>query len=222
MPPALEVLPDAEAVAGRGAALVVQWAQSAIAERGLFTLAVSGGRTPWRMLALLGERLPWERVALYQVDERIAPDGHPDRTLTRLLETLPATAASSVRAMPVTATDLEAAAARYAAALPDRLDLVHLGLGADGHTASLVPGDRVLDASDRAVAPTGEYEGLRRMTLTYPTLDRARRQLWLVTGEEKREALRRLLAGDTSLPAARVRTEHAIVLADRAAAGGAG
>jgi 6-phosphogluconolactonase len=99
------------------------------------------------------------------------------------------------------------------------LDLVHLGLGPDGHTASLVPGDSVLDVTDTDVALAGPYQGRRRMTLTYPALDRARRILWLVTGEEKVLMLARLRDGDTSIPAGRVSQHHALVLADRAAVG---
>jgi 6-phosphogluconolactonase len=121
--------------------------------------------------------------------------------------------------MPVQEEDLEQAAARYASVLPDRFDLVHLGIGADGHTASLVPGDRVLGVFDRDVALTGPYMGLPRMTVTYPVLDRARALLWLVTGSEKADALRRLREHDASIPAGRVATERALILADKPAAG---
>ena len=215
----VEVLPDADAVAQRGADLVDGIAAQAIAERGAFTFAVSGGRTPWAMFAALSGRLPWGRVTIFQVDERIAPDGDPDRNLTHLQRSLPPGRAANVRALPVWADQLEAEAAVYAAALPDRLDLVHLGLGPDGHTASLVPGDPVLDVIDRDVAVTDTYQGRRRMTLTYPVLNRARRILWLVTGEDKVDALVRLRAGDVSIPAARVSTANALVVADAAAAG---
>ena len=214
----LEVLQDAEAVAERGALVVAAAAAAAIADRGRFTFAVSGGRSPWAMLMALADALPWERVTIFQVDERVAPDGHPDRNLTHLLESLPPGCAADVRPMPVTALDLDGAALDYAAGLPERLDLVHLGLGADGHTASLVPDDPVLEVTDRDVALTHAYEGRRRMTLTFPALDRARRILWLVTGAEKADALRRLLADDPTIPAARVRSDGALVLADEAAA----
>jgi 6-phosphogluconolactonase len=215
----VEILPDAEAVAERGAEIVAAAAADAVAGRGRFTFAVSGGRTPWAMLSALYGRMPWEKVTVYQVDERIAPDGDPDRNLTQLQRSLPAGGVADVRPLPVWAEDLDAAAALYADALPDRLDLVHLGLGPDGHTASLVPGDPVLDVRDRDVALTGEYQSRRRMTLTYPVLNRARRILWLVTGDDKVDALARLRAGDESIPAGRVSTEDALVLADAAAAG---
>jgi 6-phosphogluconolactonase len=215
----IEVLPDARAVAQRGAEIVGSAAAAAIAARGQFTFAVSGGRTPWAMFADLAGKLQWEKVTIFQVDERVAPDGDPDRNLTQLEQSLPPGGAADVRAMPVWSEDLEAAAAMYADALPEQLDLVHLGLGPDGHTASLVPGDPVLDVTDRDVAVTGAYQGRQRMTLTYPALKRARQILWLVTGADKVDALARLRAGDASIPAGRVSTAHAVVVADAAAAG---
>ncbi len=219
MPLDIEIFPGAKAVAERGAEIVATAAAAVVAERGEFTLAVSGGRTPWAMFAELAGRMPWEKVTIFQVDERVAPDGDPDRNLTQLQRSLPPGGAADVRALPVWAEDLEAAAAVYAEALPDHLDLVHLGLGPDGHTASLVPGDPVLDVDDRDVALTGVYQGRRRMTLTYPALNRARRILWLVTGEEKVDALGRLRAGDESIPAGRISVANALVIADAAAAG---
>lgn len=217
----IEVLPDADAVAERGAQIVAAAAAGAVAARDRFAFAVSGGRTPWTMFASLSGRMPWEKVTIFQVDERIAPAGDPDRNLVQLQRSLPPGGAVDVRAMPVWAEDLDAAAAVYADALPDRLDLVHLGLGSDGHTASLVPGDPVLAVSDRDVAVTGVYQGRRRMTLTYPPLNRARMVLWLVSGEDKRDALRRLQEGDRSIPAAWIAAVNAHVLADAAAAGSA-
>jgi 6-phosphogluconolactonase len=215
----VEILPDADAVARRGAEVVAEHAAAAIADHGSFSFAVSGGRTPWAMFADLAGKLPWEKVTIYQVDERIAPDGDPDRNLTQLERALPPGGAADVRPMPVWSEDLEAAAAQYAGELPRELDLVHLGLGPDGHTASLIPGDPVLEVSDRDVALTGEYQGRRRMTLTYPVLDRARAILWLVTGEDKVDALSRLRASDPSIPGGRVSSDHALVVADAAAAG---
>jgi 6-phosphogluconolactonase len=217
----LEVLGDTEAAARRGAELIAESAAEAIAERGSFTLAASGGTEPWEMYRRLAEaEIDWQKVLVFQADERVAPDGDPDRNLTHLLESLPEAARNRVRPMPVTDADLEAAAARYAAQLPDRFDLIHLGIGPDGHTASLVPGDPVLEVEDRRVALTGgEYQGHRRMTLTYPELERARRIFWLIVGEEKREPLGWLMARDAAIPAGRVRAHESIVIADEAAAG---
>jgi 6-phosphogluconolactonase len=224
----LDVQPNAEAVAERASEWLAAAAHSAVAARGSFALAVSGGRTPWQMLRLFAARdMPWSAVHVFQVDERVAPASDAERNLTHLRESLSRAPlpAGQLHAMPVESPDLAAAAARYAAALeqvagsPPVLDLVHLGLGSDGHTASLLVGDPVLDITDRAVAVTGAYRGYRRLTLTYPTLDRAREILWLVTGGEKASALARLCDGDTSVPAGRVRPERARILADAAAAG---
>ena len=225
----IEVLDDADRVAERAAVFIAAEAREAVAARGRFILAVSGGRTPWVMLRVLaGEEVPWEGVHVVQVDERVAPAGHPDRNLTHLRENLLEHAPmrpDQLHAMPVEEKDLEAAANRYAlilrkiAGLPPVLDLVHLGLGPDGHAASLVPGDPVLDVVDADVALTGVYQNRRRMTLTYPVLNRARRVLWLVTGKEKLAMLKRLRQGDMSIPAGRVRRDQALVLADRPAAG---
>jgi 6-phosphogluconolactonase len=217
--PQIEILPDAASVAERGAAYVVEQAHAAIADHGRFTFAVSGGRTPWAMFAHLVGKLPWEKVTIYQVDERVAPDGDPDRNLTHLRASLPPGGAADVRAMPVEAPHLESAAADYASSLPEAFDLIHLGLGPDGHTASLIPGDPVLDVTDRGVAVTEPYQGHPRMTLTYPTLNAARQVLWLVTGEDKVDALRRLRAGDTSIPGGRITAASALIVADSAAAG---
>ncbi|HXZ47781.1 MAG TPA: 6-phosphogluconolactonase [Usitatibacter sp.] len=224
----LEILADAEAAAVRGAQVIAADARSAVAARGRFVMALSGGRTPWAMLRYLADAdLPWGGVDVLQVDERIAPAGDPQRNLTHLranlLEYAPLRP-DQVHAMPVEAPDLEAAAAHYAATLTDLagsppvIDLVHLGLGADGHAASLVPGDPVLEVSDALVALAGPYQGLRRMTLTYPAINGARRVLWLATGAEKAFMLERLRDGDRSIPAGRVAQVRALVLADREAA----
>jgi 6-phosphogluconolactonase len=213
----LASLPDADAVAGRAAEFVAAAARAAAAARGTFTFAVSGGHTPWAMFAeLAGEDVPWQWVRLFQVDERAAPDGDPDRNLTHLLDSLRG-APARVSAMPVTEPDLAVAAAEYGASLPARFDLVHLGLGPDGHTASLVPGDPVLEVTDRLVAVTGSYQGHRRMTLTYPALARADQLLWLVTGADKKAPLAQLIAGDRSIPAARVEAARSLILADQTA-----
>jgi 6-phosphogluconolactonase len=217
----VEVLPDADAVAARGAELVASLILGAVGSSGGCTFAVSGGHTPWAMFDRLRSLdVPWDRLALFQVDERVAPGGDPDRNLTHLVASLPADGASDVHPMPVDAEDLDRAAAEYAASLPDRFDLVHLGLGPDGHTASLVPDDPVLEVRDRDVALTQPYQGHRRMTLTYPVLDRAAVVIWLVTGADKSDALRRLRARDPSIPGGRVSAPDQRVICDTTAAGG--
>jgi 6-phosphogluconolactonase len=215
------VLPDADAAAERLATLIAMRARALVAASGRCTLALSGGSGPWQSFRLLAdEDVPWESVEIFQVDERVAPMGDDDRNLTHLHQSLPPAAWARVHPLPVDSSDLEAAAAQYAELLPERLDVVHLGLGPDGHTASLVPGDAVLEVRDRDVALTAtEYQGRRRMTLTYPVLDRSRELLWLVTGGSKQEPLQQLLAGDPSIPAGRVRAEQSLVVADGAAAG---
>jgi 6-phosphogluconolactonase len=217
----VEVFANVESVARQASALIASEARTAVAARGRFIMAVSGGHTPWLMLrALSGEDVPWQSIHLVQVDERVAPAGDPDRNLTHLNESLHAPLRpEQILAMPVESPDLNSAAARYAAILqelagsPPVLDLVHLGLGPDGHTASLVPGDPVLEVTGAEVALTGVYQGRRRMTLTYPVIDRSRRILWVVTGAEKVEMLRRLRKGDVSIPAGRVRQDQAVVAA---------
>jgi len=227
----IDLFDDAAAVAAAAAAVIEAEVRAAVAARGRCVLAVSGGRTPWLMLRDLARLdLPWASLELFQVDERLAPAGDPDRNLTHLRESLADSplAQAQIHAMPVEATDPLAAAASYAARLrdlagvPPVLDLVHLGLGSDGHTASLVPGDPVLGITDADVALTAPYQGRRRMTLTYPMFNRARRILWVVTGAEKAAMLARLRAGDPGIPAGRVYCERALILADRAAAGESG
>jgi len=217
----LEVLADERAAARRGAELIAAAGKVAVAEHGSFSLAMSGGRSPWVMLAVLGEmeEMPWEQTELFQVDERIASPGSEDRNLTHLVLGLSIEHQASLRPMPVTQRDLDAAAGEYEGALPERLDLVHLGLGPDGHTASLIPGDPVLEVADRRVALTGTaYQGHRRMTLTYPTLAQARQLIWLIVGAEKQGALAKLLAADPSIPAGRVKNGSMTVVADASAA----
>ena len=228
----IKALADADAVARAGAAFTAAEARAAVAARGRFIVAFSGGRTPWQMLrALADEPMPWAGVHVVQVDERVAPAGDPDRNLTHLRESLLAHCPlrpEQVHAMPVESADLEAASRSYAqrlrqiAGAPAVLDLAHLGLGPDGHTASLVPGDPVLDVTDVDVALTGIYKGRRRMTLTYPVLNRSRRIVWLVTGREKAEMLARLCRGDRSIPAGRISQDQALVLADHEAAARSG
>jgi 6-phosphogluconolactonase len=224
----IEVHADAAAVSRRAAAWIAEAASEAISQRDRFALALSGGNTPRQMLRLLAtEIIDWRKVHAVQVDERVVPIDSPDRNLMHLRDTLLARVplpAAQVHPMPVDDADLAAAAERYGRLLarlagsPPILDLVQLGLGADGHTASLVPGDAALDVIRADVAVTAAYKGQRRMTLTFPIINRARRILWLVTGEDKAEALARLVQGDPSLPASRVSREPALLLADRAAA----
>jgi len=225
----IEVFPDADAVARKGTEIIAAEARAAVKERGRFTVALSGGRTPWQMLSALSmQDVPWREVNVVQVDERVAPQGDPDRNLTHIYESLlqhTPLQREQIYAMPVETPDLERASEDYCeilkkiAGVPPMLDLVHLGLGPDGHTASLVPGDPVLNVTDLDVALTGLYQGRRRMTLTYPILNRARGILWIVTGQDKPTALARLRAGDVSIPAGRIQRGNAVILADQAAAG---
>ncbi len=223
------VLADADAVAREGASIIAAEARAAVAARGRFVVALSGGRTPWLMLgALAALELPWAAIHVVQVDERVAPPGHADRNLTHILERVvlhgPIDRAH-VHAMPVELENPDDAAVRYTTMLeqlagsPPVIDLVQLGLGSDGHTASLVPGDPVVEIADRDVVATGVYQGRRRLTLTCPTINRARRILWIVTGADKSDALRRLLDGDKTIPAGRIDSGRALVVADRKAAG---
>lgn len=196
----------------------------AVEQRGRATLAVSGGSTPGEALAVLADAdLPWEKIHVLQVDERAVPDGHPDRNLGLLRNSLldrvelpPA----NVHPMPVAGPDLEADAATYQALVqqlagtPPVLDVVQLGLGADGHTASLVPEDPAVDIEDREVAATGTYQGHRRLTLTLPALARARRRIWLVRGSGKQATLARLLASDQRLVAARLPQADSVLVTD--------
>lgn len=225
----VEVHRDAAAVADAAARHIAEVARVAVAARGRFVFAVSGGRTPWLMLDRLARLdVPWGAVQLLQVDERVAPDGEADRNLTHLraslLEHAPIGAAQ-VHPMPVELPDLEAAARQYSATVetvsgrPPVIDLVHLGLGPDGHTASLVPGDASLAVTDRSVAVAGPYQGRRRLTLTFPVLDAAREVMFVVTGADKAPVYPRLLAGDPGIPAGRVRAGVMRVIADREAAG---
>ena len=216
----VEVLDDPAAVHRRGAELIAAAARDAVAERDAFAFAASGGHDPWEMYDQLEDHeLPWAKTAIFQVDERIAPPGSGERNLTHLIASLSIGAQGSLRPMPVNDPDPEAGAARYAESLPEALDLAHMGLGPDGHTASLVPGDPVLEVTDRRVAVTSrEYQGVRRMTLTYPELARVRKLLWIITGAEKRDPLAKLIARDPSIPAGRVEPRESLILCDREAA----
>jgi len=226
--PRLQIRADHVMAARAAARFIAECARSAVSERGKCFVAFSGGNTPRAMLgALVAEDLPWRDLHIFQVDERAAPHGHGERNLTQLQETLlgktPLTA-DALHGMSVEEQDLEAAADRYAQDLaetigsPVVLDLVHLGLGDDGHTASLIPGDAALQIRDRDVAVSEEYRGYRRMTLTFPVLNRARQRLWLVTGAGKAAMLARLRAGDKNIPAGRVRAEDSVIFTDHVTA----
>lgn len=222
------VAPDADAAARRAAAFVARHAARAVHARGRFALALSGGRTPLAMLQWLArEPIDWRRVELFQVDERAAPRGSGERNLSgleRLLLSRVPIPRAQVHAMPVDEPDLEAAAAAHAGTLagalgePPVLDLVHLGLGSDGHTASLMPGDAATRVADAWVAATDAHGGWRRMTLTLPAIDAARCVLWLVCGASKAPMLERLVLGDPTIPAGLVRRDRARVVADEEAA----
>lgn len=215
-------------VAKEAALYLAERIRENIAKKGFFTLAISGGRTPWEMIKELAtEDLSWEKVFLFQVDERIAPDGHQDRNMTQLFKALQGTSLITrlnIFPMHVIAEDLEQACTEYADIIKDitetgKLDLVHLGIGTDGHTASLIPDDEVLEVRDRDVALTNHpYQGRQRMTLTYPMINQAEKILWVITGEEKAEMLNRLLNQDSTIPAGKISQQQAVILTEESAA----
>lgn len=219
---------SAEEVAKEAANYVADRIKENLAKKNFFTMAISGGRTPWEMIRELAkEDLEWEKVFLFQVDERIAPDGHPDRNLTQLFKSIENTKLPTrlnIFPMHVIAEDLDQACQDYADHIQritetGKLDLVHLGMGTDGHTASLIPGDEVLNVLDKKVTLTqNPYQGRQRMTLTYPLINEAEKILWVVTGEEKAEMLERLLLKDSTIPAGKVNQTHAILLTEESAA----
>jgi 6-phosphogluconolactonase len=225
----VEILPDEQSLARRAAGVIAAEARAAVAARGRFVMAVSGGKSPWIMLAdLANEEVPWANVHVFQIDERIAPAGDPDRNYVHLRDSLLQHAPippEQIYAMPVELPDSDAAAKQYAQTLegvagkPPMLDLAHLGLGPDGHTASLIPGDPVLNVTDRDIAITGVYQGRKRMTMTYPVINRARKIMWLVSGKDKVAAFKKLRAADPSVPAGRISQTQALLLADKDAAG---
>jgi 6-phosphogluconolactonase len=213
----VERFDDDTSLADAAASYVAQRARDCVAARGEFIFAFSGGKTPWAMFQRLATMdVPWAQVTIFQVDERIAPEGDTTRNLTNLRASL-GKVSTTIRAMPVNEVDLDVAAEQYAALIPDRFDIVHLGLGPDGHTASLIPGDPVLKVVDRLVSLTGVYNDERRMTLTYPAIARANQLLWLIAGADKKAPLSQLLAGDESIPAGRVVAASSLVMADAAA-----
>jgi len=213
----LRVFDDVDELARAAASYAADRARRVRTRRHAFTFALSGGKSPWLMLAELAhEDVTWVHTVIYQVDERVVPADSDLRNLKHLRECLTPTSAP-IEAMDVDDADLDEACRRYAAALPTTFDLVHLGLGPDGHCASLIPNDPVLEVTDRLVALSGPYQDSMRMTLTYPALARAHQLLWLVSGEDKREALTKLIDGDTSIPAGRVEAHASLIFADRSA-----
>ncbi len=223
----VRILEDAEAVAQEAAVFIASTLREVVAARGLATLALSGGRTPARMLALLADQsVPWLKVHLFQTDERrVASDdaARNARSLRHLLTERVPLPPQQAHWMPVELTDPEEACRSYQATLravagsPPRLDLIHLGLGADGHTASLFPEDRTALDRGRDAAAVPAHGGWPRITLTAPVLEAARHLLWVVCGIDKRWALRALLRADPSTPAGRLPQERALLIADRTA-----
>lgn len=215
---------SADQVAKEAASYIADRIRENIARKGHFTFAISGGRTPWAMIKELAkEDLPWEKTFLFQVDERIAPDTHPDRNLTQLFKVIEGSKLVlrlNIFPMRVNAEDLSEACADYESHINrmtgnGKLDLIHLGIGTDGHTASLVPDDPILEVMEKGVDITGNaYQGRLRMSLTYPLINQAEKILWVITGEEKAEMLNRLLHKDQSIPAGKIDQHHAIVLTE--------
>jgi len=225
----LEVAKDAEAAARLAALFVAHCVRQAATVRGQAHVAFSGGTTPRRMLEHLAQQddLPWESLHVFQVDERVAPDGDERRNLNLLRKSLVEDGflrPAQLHAMPIGAGDAESAARQYQSTLESiagssvMLDLVQLGLGTDGHTASLFPGDPEVSIDDRDVTATGVHAGLQRLTLTLPAINRARTRLWLVTSADKAARLRELVAGKGETPASLVRRDESFVIADRLAA----
>ncbi|MBC6368004.1 6-phosphogluconolactonase [Algoriphagus sp. AK58] len=223
-----EIYSNPEEVAEKAAKHIEEKIRTAILTKGSFSMAISGGKTPWEMMKILVKaKLRWEKVNIFQVDEREAPDGHADRNLTQLFHCLEGSGILTrvnIFPMHVIAENLEEEANEYAQTLREVtgdgiLDLVHLGLGADGHTASLIPGDPVCEVTDKDIAVTEQpYQGRLRMTMTYPILNRAKEILWVVTGEEKADMLKKLLNQDPGIPAGKVNPENAFIIADQDAA----
>jgi 6-phosphogluconolactonase len=215
----LQVFEDATALADAAASYIADRARTVQARGATFTMALSGGRTPWAAFDRLAhETLDWDATLIYQVDERVVREDNDLRNLKNLRAALSSTGAPIV-AMDVDSDDLEEACRQYAAELPPFFDLIQLGIGPDGHCASLIPGDPVLAVIDRLVALSGPYQDTLRMTLTYPAIGRANQILWLISGEDKRDALAKLLENDPSIPAGRIGPVSSLVMADRAAVG---
>lgn len=219
--PAFSLRPIAPAdLAGAAATWIAAAIGEAQAARGVAHVALSGGSTPWAAFSMLAEHqsLDWTSLHLWQVDERIAPDGDERRNATGLRRALgdAPLPPDRLHLMDVGSPDPAQAAAAYATELArcceGVLDLVHLGLGADGHTASWLPEDPVIDDDGEVSVTRTVYQGTRRMTLLPSAVNRARRRLFLIGGDDKTEALAALLAGDARLPASRVEAAATTIL----------
>jgi len=233
------VLPDPEAVAIATADRFVEAARRAIDERGIFRVALSGGGTPKQVYPLLLEPprrdgVDWSRVEFFWGDERSVPPDHPESNFgvayQMLIAQLPNVRPDRIHRMPAEAPDIEAAALSHESELrlafgargdePPAFDLVWLGMGPDGHTASLFPGTAALEETERWVTANWvPDQGTWRMTLTYPVLNAAREVLFVVTGADKADAVRAIRAGGSDLPAERVAGEGVEWILDAAAAG---
>jgi 6-phosphogluconolactonase len=233
------VLPDVPSVAAATADRLIAAGRNAIRRRGRFMLALSGGTTPLTVCPLLVvpprvRQLDWSRVEFFFGDERAVPPDHPDSNYASeraaLLDHLPGVGAHQVHRMLGEATDLDAAARAYEMELratfgvtgphPPSFDLIWLGMGRDGHTASLFPGSQALEEKDRwVVANWAPGPRAWRLTLTFPVLNAAREALFVVTGADKADAFRAIRSGRTDLPAARVNARRTLWIVDAHAAG---
>lgn len=233
------VLPDAKAVCAAMADRVVEAAVAAIEERGIFRIALSGGGTPKTVYPMLLEprrrdQVDWSRVEFFWGDERTVPPDDPESNFgvayQMLIAHLPNVRPDRIHRMQAEAPDLDLAALSYESELrlafnargaePPEFDLIWLGMGPDGHTASLFPGSDALDESERwVVGNWAPGPQAWRMTLTYPVLNGARRVIFAVEGANKADALRAIRAGGSGLPAERVAGDQVEWLVDAAAAG---
>ena len=229
MPPALLVAGDVDAVVAAAAARIRDEAAAAIAAGGRFRVALAGGSTPRALYPKLVGAVDWTRTDVFFGDERAVPPDDPQSNYRMARETLlePARVpAANVHRWRAESPDLDAAAREYELALraratPPWLDLALLGLGPDGHTASLFPGTAALSVDDRlAVAVDVPALHTRRLTLTYPALLGAASVMFLVTGAEKRAPLADILRPGSTLPAARIvhQSRQVLIFCDQAAA----
>jgi len=224
----VEVCSTPQEAATRAAELIAECLREAIARSGNGTVALSGGRTPSTMLQELASApLDWSRIHIFQVDERLVDDGDERSNMKTIRSAFerPSLAIEQMHHMQIHGDSPQAGADRYTSQIrlvagnPPTFDVVHLGLGEDGHTASLFPGDSALDA-DGDVAVTGIHGGVRRMTLTLKVINRARSRVWLVTGNAKRNVVQGLLRRDLALIASRVDQDNSSLVIDREASAG--